>query len=226
MINLLWIVLTVFLFKMSQKLTKYPFIGWMSPILTAGVVIILLLKMFHVDYYTYKKSASFLTFLLAPATIALGYPLYKNLNMLVRNKRVVYTAFIFAVILAILSTNFIGNIAHAEHVLVVSMLPKSVTAPIAIEVSKNLHGVPELTACTVVLTGVFGAIFGHKILKLIGVKNDIAIGLAIGAASHVLGTSKCIETGKPKQIVMSTLALVVVGILTVIAAPIIVRLIY
>lgn len=226
MINLLWTVLTVFCFKCSQKLSKYSVAGWMSPILTAGIIIILLLKMFHIDYDTYKQSASFFTLLLAPATISLGYPLYKNLNMLVKNKRIVYTAFIFAVILAILSTNFIGNMCHAEHLLVVSMLPKSVTAPIAVEVSKNLKGVPELTACTVVLTGVFGAISGHRILKLIGVKNDTAIGLAMGAASHVLGTSKCIETGREKQVVMSTLALVVVGILTVIFAPVIVRLIY
>ncbi len=222
MINPLGIAVTVALFKFSQKLK----ISLLSPILIAGAAIILLLKLFHINYAEYKQSVSFLTFLLAPATISLGYPLYKNLNLLVRNKRVIYTAFVFAVVIAILSTNFIGNVCHAEHSLVISMLPKSVTAPIAIEVSKSLHGIPELTACTVVLTGIFGAVFGHKILNLIGVKDDAAIGLAIGAASHVLGTSKCIETGKPKQVVMSTLALVVVGILTVIIAPVLVRLIY
>lgn len=226
MINLFWLAVTVFLFKIFQKLSKLRFIAWLTPMLMSGLVIIFLLKTFRIDYGVYRESVSFLTFLLAPATIALGYPLYKNLNMLVKNKRIVYSAFIIAVILAILSTSFVGNVSHAEQLLVVSMLPKSVTAPIAIEVSKSLHGVPELTACTVVLTGVFGAIFGHKILRLIGVKNDIAIGLAIGAASHVLGTSKCIETGKSQQVVMSTLALVVVGILTVVIAPIIVRILY
>ena len=189
MINPLGIAVTVALFKFSQKLK----ISLLSPILIAGAAIILLLKLFHINYAEYKQTVSFLTFLLAPATISLGYPLYKNLNLLVRNKRVIYTAFVFAVVIAILSTNFIGNVCHAEHSLVISMLPKSVTAPIAIEVSKSLHGIP---------------------------------GLSIGAASHVLGTSKCIETGKPKQVVMSTLALVVVGILTVIIAPVLVRLIY
>ena len=84
-------------------------------------------------------------------------------------------------------------------------------------------GIPELTVCVVVLTGVFGGMFGHRILKLINVKNDIAIGLSIGAASHVVGTAKCIETNKEKQIVMSSVALVIVGILTTIIIPLFLR---
>lgn len=99
------------------------------------------------------------------------------------------------------------------------MLPKSVTAPIAVEISKSLHGVPELTACFVALTGIFGALTGHKILKFIRVKNDVAIGLSMCATCHVIATSKCLETGREKQVVMSTLALVLVGIITAIFAP-------
>ena len=88
-----------------------------------------------------------------------------------------------------------------------------------------MGGIPELTACVVVLTGVFGAMFGHKILKLIKVKSDIAIGLSIGAASHIIGTSKCVETNREKQIVMASVALVIVGILSAIVAPLFLHLI-
>ena len=127
--------------------------------------------------------------------------------------------------MALVATYIIASLCKSDLNIIVSLLPKSVTAPIAVEISKTLGGIPELTACVVVLTGVFGAVLGHKILSLIGVKNDLAIGLSIGAASHVLGTSSCIEKKREKQVVMSTLALVIVGILTAILAPILIKLV-
>ena len=93
-------------------------------------------------------------------------------------------------------------------------MPKTVTTPIAIEISKAIGGIPELTACMVCLTGIYGAMFGHKILKMFKIKSDIATGLSIGATSHVLGTSTCIEKKREKQVVMATLALIIIGILT------------
>ena len=219
--SLFGILSTIFSFKFAKYLNKYPLFKEISPILIAGIVLIFILKIFNIDYSVYKQGASYITFLLIPATIALGYPLYKNSNMLVKNKRIIYVSFLLATIIAILSTYIIAYKGHAHTQIIVSMLPKSITAPMAIEISKQLGGIPELTACVVVLTGVFGAIFGHKILKLVKVKNNIAIGVAIGSASHVVGTSKCIEKGNQKQIVMSTLAIVIVGILTVILAPLI-----
>lgn len=219
--SLFGILSTIFSFKFAKYLNKYPILKEISPILIAGIILIFILKIFNIDYCVYKQGASYITFLLIPATIALGYPLYKNSKMLVKNKRIIYVAFVLATIIAILSTYIIAYKGHAHTQIIVSMLPKSITAPMAIETSKQLGGIPELTACVVVLTGVFGAIFGHKILKLVKVKNNIAIGIAIGSASHVVGTSKCIEKGNQKQIAMSTLALVIVGIFTVVLAPLI-----
>lgn len=212
---------TIFAFKFSQKTNKFPIIKEISPILIAGALIILCLKVFNIEYQTYKEGAKFLNFLLIPATISLGYPLYKNINMLAKNKRVVYSAFVLAALVALISTYFIGKLCHSELRVILSLLPKSTTAPMALESAKQLCAIPELTACVVALTGIFGAVFGHKILKFVNVKNNIAIGIAIGSASHVIGTSKCIEKGEPKQVVMSTLALIVVGILTVALSPII-----
>ena len=160
---------------------------------------------------------------LIPATIALGYPIYKNFELLKQNKRIIYVAFVIATLTAIIGTYIVAKLCHSELIVIESMLPKSVTAPLAVEISKLSGGIPELTVCVVVLTGVFGGMFGHRILKLINVKNDIAIGLSIGAASHVVGTAKCIETNKEKQIVMSSVALVIVGILTTIIIPLFLR---
>lgn len=223
--NLFGLISTVFYFKTAQKTKNIPVLNKFPPILLAGIALILTLELFNIDFDTYNESATFLTYLLIPSTIALGYPVYKNIELLKKNKRIIYTAFILATILAIISTYIFAKICHCNINIIESMLPKSVTAPIAVEISKNLGGIPELTACVVVLTGVFGAMFGHKILKLIKVKSDIAIGLSIGAASHIIGTSKCVETNREKQIVMASVALVIVGILSAIVAPLFLHLI-
>lgn len=217
--NLFGLIITILYFKIAQKTKKIPILNKFPPILIAGLALILTLQLLHIDYNTYNESAMYLTFLLIPSTIALGYPAYKNIELLKKNKRIIYTAFLLASIFAVISTYIVAKICHCNIHIIESMLPKSVTAPIAVEISKNLGGIPELTACVVVLTGVFGAIFGHKILKFIKVKNDVAIGLSIGAASHIVGTSKCVETNREKQIVMASVALVIVGILTTIIAP-------
>ena len=219
MINPFGLIITIFYFKFSEYLKKYPLFSKLPPIAIAGVLLILTLEIFHIDFDKYNESASYLAFMLIPATIALGYPIYKNLKLLKKYKRIIYTSFFIATLVAILGTYLIARLCHSELNVIESMLPKSVTAPIAIEISKLSGGIPELTACVVVLTGVFGALFGHKILKLINVKSDIAIGLSIGAASHVIGTAKCVETQKEKQIVMASVALVIVGILTAIIVP-------
>lgn len=222
MINPFGFLITVIGFKIADKYKNYRVLKHFPPMLIASIFIILILKIFNIPYETYKESASFLTFLLIPATVALGFPLYKNANLLIKNKRIIYFAFLTAVIIALLTTYFTAKFLNTEGSIIISMLPKSVTAPIAVEISKNIGGMPELTACFVAMTGVFGALVGHKILKFIKIKNDIAIGLAIGAASHVIGTSRCLEEGNEKQVVMSTLALVIVGIITAFAAPILI----
>ncbi len=223
MINYSGLILTVIMFYVIKKYNKIPYLKEISPVLISGLAIIFILKYFHITYQTYEQSASFLTFLLIPATVALGYPLYENIDILKKNKRIIYCSFIVSTVFALLITYIIGEIYHCDNQILISMLPKSVTAPIAIEISKNMNGIPELTACTVVLTGIFGAIFGHKILKFLKVRNNTAIGLAIGCASHVIGTSKCIEKGNKKQIVMSTVALVISGILTVIITSLFIK---
>lgn len=215
MSNFFGFIITVIFYKLAQRLKwiKLP------PVVVAGAAVILMLEFFNIDFEMYNKSASYLTLLLMPATIALGYLIYKNIELLKTNKRVIYTAFLVVTVFAIISTYLIAKFCHADLCLIESMLPKSVTAPIAVEISKNIGGIPELTACIVVLTGVFGGMFGHKILELIRVKNDIAIGLSLGAASHIVGTSRCVEKGNEKQIVMASAALVIVGILTAIVTP-------
>ncbi len=209
----LWgLLVTVLIFEVAKR------IKWIKipAMMTTSIILIVILCIFKIDYKSYNESACFLTLLLGPATIALALPLSDNAKILVKNKRAVYFGFVIAVVTALITTIVLGKIFHADWQLVTSLMPKTVTTPIAIEISKLIGGIPELTACMVCLTGIYGAMFSHKILKMFKIKSDIATGLAIGATSHVLGTSSCIEKKRQKQVVMATLALIIIGILTTI----------
>lgn len=223
MIIFFGLVLTLILYKVALRLNQLKYFKKLPPIIFAGVVIILILKLFKIDYSSYNQGASTFTFLLGPATIALAYPLIKNIDVLTKNKRAIWFGLIFSTLTAIASTFFIGRLLHVNFNIIMSMVPKSVTTPVAVEISKTLGGIPELTACIVILTGITGALLGHQLLKLFKIKNNIAIGLSIGATSHVMGTARCIEKKQDKQAAVSTLALIMVGLFTAIIAPILIH---
>lgn len=215
------LILTIALYKFFELGKKIPILKKVPPILITAVAIIFILKTLSVSYVTYNQSASLITFLLAPATLALAYPLYKNLDVLKRHKRAIYFGLLFATIIATTSTYFLGKLFHADFSIIMSMIPKSVTTPIAVAISENIQGIPELTACLVILTGLIGGLLGHRVLKFLKIKNDVAIGLSIGASSHILGTTRCIEKGNDKQVAISTLALIITGVFTAIIAQVI-----
>ncbi len=217
--NLFGALATFLLYKVIEKYKNFFLWRKIPTIVTAGVILIFILQIFKIDFQIYNKSARFLTFLLGPSTVALGFLIYKHFDLLKKNKRIIHTAFFIASILALFLTYIFAKLCGADLILIESLLPKSTTAPIALEISKNIGGIPEITACAVALSGMFGGVFGHGILKLLKVKNDVAIGLSIGAASHVIGTAKCIEKHKETQVVMASVALVAVGVLTALFAP-------
>lgn len=214
MISFWGFITTFVIYEFSKRLKNISLLKKLPPMMISGLILIAILKYFNISYESYNKSACFYTILLGPATIALAYPLIENIGLLVKNKRAVYFGFIIATLTALAVTLIIGKIFHSDWNLIVSLIPKSVTTPIAVEISKAIGGIPELTACIVSITGIYGALLGHKILKWCHIKSDVAIGLSIGASSHVLGTSSCIEKKKDKQVVMSTIALIIIGILT------------
>jgi len=213
------LILTLMTYYISIKTKRITFLKKVPPIIFAGSAIILMLKGLNINYSTYNEGACFLTFLLGPATIALAYPLVKNIDILTKNKRAIWFGLIFATLSGIVSTYVIGKILHVNFNIIMSMIPKSVTTPIAVEISKSIGGIPELTACVVILTGIIGGLLGHRFLKLFKIKNDVSIGLSIGATSHVLGTARCIEKKEEKQAAISTLALIIVGLFTALIAP-------
>ena len=203
------------LFKGLQKKT-----GWvlLNPVLLTIAVLILFLKMTGVSYETYNEGGQLIEFWLKPAVVALGVPLYLQLEMIKKQLLLELLAS-----RTLISVVLIAKGLGATPEVICSLAPKSVTTPIAMEVSNATGGIPSLTAAVVVLVGLFGAVFGFKVLGLGQVKSPIAQGLSMGTASHAIGTSAAMEISR-KYGAYASLGLTLNGILTALLAPTALRL--
>lgn len=184
--------LTVLIYCFAELLITRLNLRILPPIALACPVILLIL--FYVpgaSYESYEKGAQFINFMLGPATIALAVPLHRNWRIVERYALPLAGGVIFSTVVSIVGIYFLGSWLGLSEKMLLSTLPKSVTTPIAIEISKPLGGLPAITTAAVILSGIIGATFNHTIFNLIGMKDDVAMGVAIGASSHGVGTSAC-----------------------------------
>ncbi len=209
-----------FFSKLLQKKT-----GWvvLNPILLAIALLICFLKFTGVSYETYNEAGSLVEFWLKPAVVALGVPLYLQLRMIKKQLMPILVSQLVGCIVGLVSVTIIAKLMGASPAVIMSLAPKSVTTPIAMEVSKAAGGIPSLTAAVVVVVGLFGAICGFKILQVGHVGSPIAQGLSMGTASHAVGTSRAMEVSG-KYGVYASLGLTLNGILTALLTPTILHL--
>ena len=208
------------LFKELQRRT-----GWvlLNPILLTIASLILFLKLTGISYETYQEGGQLIEFWLKPAVVALGVPLYLQLEMIKKQLLPILLSQLVGCLVGIVSVVLVAKLLGATPDVICSLAPKSVTTPIAMEVSNATGGIPSLTAAVVVLVGLFGAVFGFKILTLGRVKSPIAQGLSMGTASHAIGTSAAMEVSR-KYGAYASLGLTLNGILTALLTPAILRL--
>ena len=208
------------LFKELQRRT-----GWvlLNPILLTIASLILFLKLSGISYETYQEGGRLIEFWLKPAVVALGVPLYLQLEMIKKQLLPILLSQLVGCLVGIVSVVLVAKLLGATPDVICSLAPKSVTTPIAMEVSNATGGIPSLTAAVVVLVGLFGAVFGFKILTLGRVKSPIAQGLSMGTASHAIGTSAAMEVSR-KYGAYASLGLALNGILTALLTPAILRL--
>ena len=194
-----------------------------NPILVAIAVIIVFLLSMDIPYETYNEGAKLIAFWLKPAVVALGVPLYLQLSSIKSQFLPILASQTVGCIVGIVSVVVIAKIFDASDAVVLSLASKSVTTPIAMEVTQVLGGIPSLTAAIVVITGLIGAIIGFKTLSIGHVNNPMALGLSMGAASHALGTSTAMERD---QFVgaYASLGLTLNGILTALLTPTVIEL--
>jgi putative effector of murein hydrolase len=219
------ILLTVFAYFIALKMNKIKYLSKLPVVIISVLIVYTVLSLIKFDISVYQQYNNIILFLLGPAIVALSIPLIKNFNLLKRNYHVILIGIIISTFFAVLSVILIGCLFKLNYNIMVSIIPKSVTLPVAIEITKIINGKIEITILLVMFSGVFGASLGHSILKLIGVKNNLAIGCSLGFISHVLGTAACLERNS-FQAAVSTTTLILSCISTAIITPIILKILF
>lgn len=209
-----------FLAKVVQKKTGFVLL---NPILLTIAVLIIFLKMTNISYDTYNKGGHLIEFWLKPAVVALGVPLYLQLETIKKQLLPILLSQLAGCIIGVVSVVLIAKWMGASQEVILSLAPKSVTTPIAMEVTRSLGGIPSLTAAVVVCVGLLGAIFGFKAMKLMRVDSPIAQGLSLGTAAHAVGTSTAMDVSS-KYGAYASLGLTLNGIFTALLTPTILQL--
>lgn len=201
--------LGLFLFKK----TKLPFF---HPILVSAAMVIPFLLLADIPNATYQKSMQTISWLLTPCTVCLGISLYTQLSKLKKHIGAILAGIAAGTAASILTVWGMSTLFSLDRALLISLLPKSVTTAMAQPLAESGGGIVALTTCAVIVTGILGSILGPALCKLFRLKDDISRGVAFGTASHVVGTTKAAEMSELCGAV-SSLSLVIAGILTAIA---------
>ena len=212
------LAITFGIYYVARQIQKWT--GWvvLNPILITIAALIALLQLTGISYETYEQGGQYIEFWLKPAIVALGVPLYQNLGQIRRQLLPILMSQLVGCLVGLVSVTLIASALGASHEVIVSLAPKSVTTPIAMEVCKTSGGIPSLTAAIVVIVGLFGAIFGFKILEVWHVHNPFSQGISMGTAAHAVGTSRAMEKGE-KYAAYSSLGLILNGVLTALLTP-------
>ena len=188
-----------------------------NPLLLSLVIIIPVLLLCGIDYDTYYEGAKYISYLLTPATVSLAIPLYRQLDKLKKNMKAILLGIFSGVLtsgLTIAGLSLLFGLSHTDYV---TLLPKSLTTAIGMSLSTELGGVAAITVTAIVVTGIFGNCLAVFLCRLFRITDPVAKGLAIGTASHALGTSKALEIGEVEG-AMSGLSIAVAGLMTVAVA--------
>lgn len=213
------VALSLISYLIGMLLKKKFKLGIFNPLLIAIVVSIIVLLIGKVDYKVYNQGAKYLSWLLTPATVCLAIPLYEQWSLLKKNLKAVLLGLIAGVVTSLGTVYVLSLVMGLSHKDYVTLLPKSITTAIGMGVSEELGGYVTITVAVIVVTGVLGNMAGALVCKIFRITEPISKGLAFGSASHAIGTAKAIEIGEVEG-AMSSLAIAVSGILTVVLASV------
>jgi len=194
-------------------------IAILNPLLIAIIIVIILLRSLNISYNAYNNGAKYISYLLTPATVCLAVPLYKQLEILKNDWKAVTVGVLSGVLASLGGVFVLCRLFGFTHEQYVTLLPKSITTAIGIGVSKELGGIESVTVGAILLSGICGNMFAEIICKVFRINEPVAKGIAIGTASHAIGTAKAMEMGEVEGS-MSGLAIPVAGLVTVILASV------
>lgn len=208
------VMLSLVAYSIGLLLKKKLKLGIFNPLLIAAILIIAFLSITKIDYETFNSGAKYISYLLTPATVALAIPLYKQFQLLKQNTAALIIGIGSGVLSSFLSIAAMAILFQFSHEEYVTFLPKSITTAIGIGISEELGGYVSITAASIIVTGILGSIIAELVFKLFRIREPIAKGIALGTTSHAIGTAKAMELGETEG-AMSSLAIILSGILTV-----------
>lgn len=215
------ILISLIAFNIGCYIHAKTKIAFFNPLLLSLIIIIGSLRIFNIDYNSYKLGGDYISFFLTPATVILAVPLYKKINLIKKDAFPILISVILGSSLGMISIIILSKLFRLDKKLLLSLIPKSVTVPIGMEISKQVGGLYTITIAAIVLTGIIGAIISPFICKIFKITDKVAIGTAIGTSAHAVGTTKAIEMGETEG-ALSGLCIGVAGLITVFLAPLIV----
>lgn len=213
------VAISVVSYGIGVLLKKKFKLAMLNPLLISIVITIAFLALTGISYEKYDEGAKYLSYLLTPATVCLAIPLYEQLELLKKNWHAVLIGILSGVLSslgAILGMALMFGFSHEEYV---TFLPKSITTAIGMGVSEKLGGYVSISVAAIIITGVLGNIFAEIIFRIFRIREPIAKGIALGTSSHAIGTAKAMELGEVEG-AMSSLSIVVAGLITVVGATI------
>ena len=222
---LFWLTLTIGSYLIAdfiyRKSNLFPLL---NPVAISVLLVSLILIFFNIQYERYFDGAKFIHFLLGPATVALAVPIYKKWDLIVSNSKAIFISLILGSVFAILVTYLLSIYFELPRELILSLLPRSVTAPIAMGISEIIGGIPSLTAIITLITGVIGASLGIFVFDLMKLKNMDARGFSLGLTSHGIGTARAMSKNKNAG-VFAAVGMGLSGLITSILVPLFLKII-
>ncbi|GIP28828.1 hypothetical protein J23TS9_39580 [Paenibacillus sp. J23TS9] len=218
MIGLICLLVTLGIYAVCKRVyAKRPKV-YLSPLLITPIIVIFILIWAEIPYESYNSGGKWLSSLLQPATIAFAIPLYKNFKVLKKHAVEIIVSVLTGSCIAMISSVFLAKWLHLSSSLVTSLIPRSITTPIAMNVSQVIGGVPNITAVFVIITGLLGSMIGPMVLRIFKIDNDIARGILFGTSSHGTGTSKAFELSSLSGTI-SSISMILAALFTLGAAP-------
>ena len=215
------ILLTLVAFEIGVLVSKKWKLAILNPILIANVLIVGFLLTTGISLESYNIGGNYISVLLSPATVVLAVPLYRQISKLKQFWKPILAGIAIGSLTSIACVIFFSKLFGLGRTLMLSLLPKSITIPMGSVVSEQIGGIPSVTIIAITVTGITGAVTAPIVCRFFRIKNSVAQGVAIGTASHALGTTKAMELGEI-QGAMSSLSIGIAGLFTAVIAPIIV----
>lgn len=212
-------VISLLAYELGLILKRKFRLAIFNPLLIAILCVMGGLVVMDVDYDTYNEGGKYISYLMTPATVCLAVPLYQQLALLKKNIKAVAAGIVSGVLASGVSVFLLAKLFGLSHEEYVTLLPKSITTAIGMGISEELGGIVTITVAVIIITGVLGNMIAEAVLKMAHIEDPVARGLAIGTSAHAVGTAKAMELGQVEG-AMSSLAIAVAGLLTVIAASV------